>query len=137
MTQVYLAARYSRREEMLGYAGQLEAFGYTVTARWITGIHEKPGAPNDGPSYTDAERAHFASEDLADLRAADILIAFTEPAHAGPARGGRHVELGYALASGHRVIVVGHRENVFCCLPEVEFHGSWESCCAMLARCAA
>lgn len=30
-----------------------------------------------------------------------------------------------ALALGKRAVVVGHRENVFHCLPEVEFFDAW------------
>jgi hypothetical protein len=36
-------------------------------------------------------------------------------------RGGRHVEFGAAVATGKRLIVVGHRENLFHHLPGVEF----------------
>jgi hypothetical protein len=40
-------------------------------------------------------------------------------------RGGHHVEFGYALAQGKRIILVGHRENVFNYLPEIEFIETW------------
>src|SRR6185437_10509575 len=33
--EVYLAARYSRRQEMLGVRDVLAALGYRVTSRWI------------------------------------------------------------------------------------------------------
>lgn len=33
--RIYLAARYSRREELLGYRDDLHAAGHVVTARWV------------------------------------------------------------------------------------------------------
>lgn len=45
----------------------------------------------------------------------------------GGGRGGRHVEFGYAMAKGKRLIVVGHRENLFHEHPAVEFFASmWD-----------
>lgn len=36
-TKVYLAARYSRREELCRYREELTALGYVVQARWLNG----------------------------------------------------------------------------------------------------
>jgi nucleoside 2-deoxyribosyltransferase len=121
--KLYIASRYWRRLELSGYAAELNAMGHCVTSRWIRGDHEMK---DEKPSHEEARR--FAEEDLHDLFRADMFVAFTEsPGEAqGRARGGRHVELGFALAKGKAVIVVGHRENVFCHLPEVrqfpDFH---------------
>jgi hypothetical protein len=41
---------------------------------------------------------------------------------------------GLALAWQKRTLVVGWRENVFCCLPQVEFFETWESAKAALTR---
>ena len=114
---VYLAARYDRREELRGYAGDLRDRGITVTSRWLHGEDTGLGG------------AACALADLEDIRAAGTLIAFTEdPAFykPGSSRGGRHVELGYALARpGMRVIACGPPENQFCHLPQVERYASW------------
>lgn len=134
---VYLAARYSRREELCGYRAQLEALDFTVTSRWLNGDHqvtdgqllgEQGAALVEGNSQHESAvqlRQRFALEDWSDLAAADVCVAFTEPPRSGPSRGGRHVELGAALAWGKHVVVVGHRENVFCCLPGVHFCADW------------
>lgn len=123
---IYLAARYSRREELCDYREELQALGHTVTSRWLNGNHqiEDAGLSTEGAHN---ERVRFAQEDWDDLMAADTVICFTESPRSGPARGGRHVEAGAALATGKRVIVVGFRENVFYCLPQVEFHPEWET----------
>ena len=103
--RVYLAARYDRRPEMLGYTNELERMGYGVTSRWVLGLHEGATEP-----VTLGQCAH---EDLEDIDRADIFITFTETPDIGHTSGGRHVEMGYALAQGLSVIVVGPAENVF------------------------
>ena len=58
----------------------------------------------------------FASEDLEDIRRADVVICFTEEPRSNNSRGGRHVEFGYALGLGKTIVIVGPRENVFYCI---------------------
>lgn len=125
--RIYLAARYSRYEEMQGYAAQLAAMGHVITSRWIWGGHQ---ISDDGLSAeaTADLRQRFAVEDVADLISADAVISFTEQPHCSNSRGGRHVEFGLAIAHQKRLIVVGYRENIFHCLPGIEFFGDWESC---------
>ena len=145
--KIYLAARYSRRLELCGYREQLQRAGHIVTSRWLNGAHQitdvgMPIGPSgeslvEGDSGCDSPeaarlRTSFAVEDVVDVFHAGVLIAFTEPPRSGPTRGGRHVELGMAIASGKRVIVVGHRENIFCWLPGVEFYPDWSACCAAI-----
>lgn len=125
---VYLAARYSRYPEMQQVRSLLDALGYTVTSRWINGGHE---LTKEGSTEAhEAERIRYAQEDMADLLAADIVISFTEEPRTTKTRGGRHVEFGVALATGKRAIVIGHRENVFHTLPEVDFFATLEECIA-------
>lgn len=73
--RIYLAGRYSRRAELAGYAAELRALGYEVTSRWLNGSHEGPGRD---AAPTIAEQRQWAQEDLADVLAADTLVAFTE-----------------------------------------------------------
>lgn len=122
--KIYLAGRYSRRLELLKYSEELNEIGYEVTSRWIRGDHE-----TDDDMLSFEEGCRFAKEDLEDIAAADVLIAFTENPEddvKGSSRGGRHVELGYALAAGKRVIVVGHWENVFCHLSSIVFYSDYQ-----------
>lgn len=137
--KVYLAARHSRRLELCGYRTQLGQMGIEVTSRWLNGKHQidDHGQPigDDGEKWVEDEgsgtaparlRQHFAQEDVADVLAADTLIAFTEVPRASTSRGGRHVELGIAIGTGKRIVVIGPRENVFTWLPQVEHHESWQ-----------
>ena len=125
MTNVYLAARYSRHAEMRGVRDVLAPLGYKVTSRWIDQhggdllesiVAEKLNAD---PGACD----HYAFADVDDLMAADIVISFTSADGGG--KGGRHVEFGMAVALGKRLVIVGPRENVFHTLPEIEWHPDW------------
>lgn len=122
MWNIYLAARYDRREEMQQVALKLEGWGHTVVSRWIDGH-----ACADS-ECTPEELAAFATEDIADIQDADCLIAFTEdPATSGYQSGGRHVELGIALGAGEIYVdVIGPRENVFHRLPGIGRYDSIE-----------
>lgn len=128
MRRIYLAARAGRRLEMLGVASELASLGFQVTSSWIH-------AEQPEETMADALRGALGESCLSDLVRADGLITFTEPSDSTWARGGRHVELGYALGLGDfRVIVVGHRENVFHCLSEVEFYATWDDAKAALGE---
>lgn len=128
---------------MQGYADQLRKLGFVITSRWIMGSHQvmldgEPLGPErerlfeDGHPALQAQREEFAHHDWDDLLAADVVISFTEQPRTSGTRGGRHVEFGAALALGKRCIVVGWRENVFHCLPDVEFYATWEEALAVL-----
>jgi nucleoside 2-deoxyribosyltransferase len=106
---IYLAATYGQMIEMREVAEKLKAAGHTVTSRWINGDEE-------GMS-----RERAALMDIADIDYADTIMAFTLPPHTAHTGGGRHVEFGYAFATGKRLIIVGEKgEHVFHYLPNVE-----------------
>lgn len=135
--KIYLASRYSRREELCGYREKLRAAGHQVDAVWLNGQHQiSDDDEGDDGSVTDRAarlRSKFAAEDFRDVQFCELLIAFTEPPRSNTSRGGRHVELGIALGMMKRVWVVGHRENIFCWLEDVRFFATWEECFARLA----
>ena len=123
--RIYLAARYSRYQELQGYATELERAGHEVTSRWIQGNHQISDKELSEEA-AEARRIQFAQEDLADLFKAELCISFTEVPRGSNSRGGRHVEFGIALGVGKPTYIVGHRENVFHCLPQVQFFPTWE-----------
>src|SRR5208282_6428262 len=95
--KIYLASRYGRRKELLGYKHELEKLGYVVTSRWLSGEHNSidrkfKGRCDDAGFLKLIQR--FAKEDLQDLFKADCLIAFIENKYG---RGGHHVEFGAIL----------------------------------------
>lgn len=138
MMQIYLASRYSRREELCGYRIQLAKIGFIVQARWLDGGHQLSDRgiligdngealveSGDGPENAKL-RAKFAQDDWEDVTNADIVINFTEPPRSNASRGGRHVEYGIALGMGKPVYVVGYRENIFHWLPKVAFFETFD-----------
>lgn len=137
--RVYLAGRYGRRKELCGYRGELEAMGIEVTSHWLDGPEQRliSGAvlsPQQeaiieaGLTTPEAVElaAMCATQDLADVGQAEVIVSFTEPLEADArGRGGSHVEFGMGLVLAKRVIVVGHREHVLHCLDGVEFYPTW------------
>lgn len=131
--RIYIASRYGRREEMLAYARVLRGRGAVITSRWLEGEHSS----DDVEELTVEEQCAWAAEDLLDINQSDALWAFTEEAleyqrlsYVG--RGGRHVEFGYVLARKHsgypvRLVVVGPRENVFCCHGHVQHYATFSA----------
>jgi hypothetical protein len=129
MRTVYFAARHARRPELNHYRGELEALGLEVTSRWLTVASRQPG-----DALSEEGWRKLAVIDQEDLLAADTVVCFSEEAGAGGS-GGRHVELGMALALGKHVVVVGRREHIFHHLPEVTVVESWPEALRLLAQC--
>lgn len=133
--QIYLASRFGRRDELNLYRMQLESRGHHVTSRWLT-QHQALDLGDPRARYSDEERMIFVQHDFADVKRAEALIAFTEDPNAEGTvrgrRGGRHVELGLALAWGHKVFVCGWRENLFCHLPSIVFRETFNEVLAAL-----
>jgi hypothetical protein len=84
------------------------------------------------------EARPFAEDDIEDIEACDVFVAFTAPPPQS-GRGGRHVETGYAYAL-HRdrqfwdgeagdlttpLVIVGPAENIFHSLPEFQRFPTW------------
>lgn len=108
--KVYLAASYAHHPIMAEFASKLQELDIEVTSRWIYGYHEMVD-----DSDAEAFNAWCATEDLEDVIACNVFVHFNIPGSLG--RGGRHIELGFALALGKKIVLVGARENVFHYLP--------------------
>lgn len=97
--KVYIAAPYPMRATAIELMTKLEALGVTVTSSWLRAEDEM----ND----------KYARLDLADVRRADALVAMNPAAWHNTGTGGRHVELGYALALKRPVVLLGDPSNIF------------------------
>ena len=102
--RIYLGSDWKRREELWGYARDLEALGHTVTSNWL---------------WTELKDEDYrkrweeqARMDCHDIWTSDICIFFTEQPGT-MSRGGRHWEAGYATALTKRVYVIGPVESQF------------------------
>jgi len=124
---VYLASRFSRLPELNRYRAELEDAGIAVTSRWLLGGHEWVGTPEE--AIPRDHLARFATEDLEDIDAADVLVAFVDQPST---RGGLWTELGYAIGRGKPVIVIGQSPNIFTALPTLIHVESWASALHLL-----
>jgi len=118
--RVYLAAAWSRREEIEEVAVRLRKLGVTVTSNWLT--EEKAQQTGAREKFL-RDRAYL---DLNDVDEADAIVRFADstgdlnlthdgvqlaPSHL--MSGARHFEFGYAKAKGKTLYVVGGKQNVF------------------------
>lgn len=132
-TKVYLAGQYSRRRELAGYAQDLRGIGVEVTSTWLQ--KGERDAVDDGHVIT-AEKDDqilWANENLLDVLACDVLVAFSEP-EGTLSRGNRHIEFGMALGAGKQLVVVGPREMVFHHLEGVYQYDTWNEALEALNR---
>lgn len=120
--KVYLASRYSTKDMIRLYAGTLNSVGVEVTSRWL---EEKYSSSTTLDQVPESELSGFAQIDLEDVRRADMLVFFSVDPLIPVARGGRHVEFGYALGLGKPILVVGPKENIFHYLPQITFVSTW------------
>lgn len=97
--KVYIAAPYPCRDFAVRVMKMLEVQGIEVTSRWL--------------KYPDEMNDDFARQNLTDVACADVLVALNVEGWEEKGTGGRHVELGYALACGKKIILVGQRSNIF------------------------
>lgn len=130
---VYLAGRYSMWSVMRSIRDQLADMGIATSSRWIDHFAGAAAIGNNAPLPKSFEPQHlnrypeqcspFGVADLEDIDRADMLVAVSTMG----GKGGRHVELGYAIGKGKQVAIIGTRENVFHTLPFVVVHASINS----------
>lgn len=121
---IYLASRYSRKDEMRNRAEYLAGFGFTVTSTWLEEKYDPNIKITDIADDTNRE---LAAIDLYDIDRSDTLIFFAEDQNNQPPRGGRHVEFGYALARGLDIVVIGVKENIFHYLKPIKVYPDWQT----------
>lgn len=122
-TKIYLAAKYEMHPLMREFRDWLQDKGFIITSRWIDLHGDKVPTPFSSAELAgDFGSVHeqaglYAQHDVEDVEAADWLICFSI---GGGGRGGRHVEWGIGINQRKRLTLIGPREHVFHCLPQVE-----------------
>ena len=117
--KIYIAGRYSRRDELKRRARMLEAMGIEVTSRWLNEKEPLDGDMGHKPAEWYRETA---IADLEDIDRADGILLFSEDPKVGVPRGGRQVEFGYAIGTNKALHVIGPWENIFHYLPAVKHY---------------
>lgn len=121
--RVYIAAPFAARDALRDHAAQLTRIGMSCTSDWLQDQTAIASGVGSAPDLPDDDIAKAARKDLENVAAADCIVQFTGlaiealhiPGAVGPMlhTGGRHIELGYALARGRKAIVIGNPENIF------------------------
>lgn len=103
---IYLAAQFKEQPLMIQWAIFLKHHGHYITSRWL--FHTEEDLKNG------LDEANLKAKiDLDDIDASDYMISQTLSRGELFTGGGRHIEFGYALAKGKKLINVGGSENVF------------------------
>lgn len=128
--RIYLAGRYSDKELITERATDLARAGHKIVSRWIAEPHPPQTQLSD---ITTGELVAYANIDITDIHRCDTFLFFSVDPLVPTHRGGRHVEFGYALALGKRIVVFGPKENIFHYIPnEVMHYDRWDSLVAYL-----
>ena len=142
--KVYLASWFASKDNMKARAQELRANGIEVTSRWL---EEKINGNTQIQDVEDDYLRETAQVDIHDIILADTLVLNVPSAEelktldmptASWARGGRHFEAGFQYATmvfwnwlpttvtfrgQRRLVLVGHKENVFHYLDDVVLNG--------------
>lgn len=117
MNKVYLSGSYSDKLVLTMKASELVTADVFITSRWLF--------RTEAAVKTSSEWREVGMEDLEDIESADTFILVTGAPSTG---GGLFVELGYALAKGKRVVVIGElKGNPFYWLDAVERVPDWRT----------
>ncbi len=120
--RIYIAASFPRKAEAHDLARMLQDLGHLVVSRW----HDENGqSAKDDPALWPKD----APRDVDDVLDCDIFLCLTGDTLS---RGGRHTELGIALSTKKKVIILGPREQVFHALPCIDIADKWEDLRCML-----
>lgn len=126
--RAYVAARMEDQSDARQVRDALREFRVEVHAKWID-------MPVKGDAATDDDRRAAQAMDLEDVTASDVLVLWKpRSTHRASTTGGHHVEVGYALALGKPVFVIGAGENVFHWHPAVRVCDSIHAACLAIAR---
>ena len=109
--KIYIASRWDDRPDALLIKKFIEDKGLICTSTWLTPHDEQSmDALKGGAIEKPRQRA---VKDFEDIDAADVYLVYSPKKSHRNGTGGKHVELGYALAKGKTCVLVGERENIF------------------------
>ena len=100
--KIYIAGYFNTKDRLLSVRDDIVRMGHVVVSTWLD------EAPVPEPEYD--KWLSYAVRDYDEIASCDLLICDTFDV---TERGGREVELGYALGRMKSVWVVGPKRNVF------------------------
>lgn len=130
--KVYLAAGFSRKDEIKAKTIELQELGVHVTSQWPW---EPVGPKTKLRDVSEDFLRENGTRDLQEIDQADALVLFTQDPETPFCRGGRMHEAGYAQGRGKTLIICGPRENIFHFVPGVAICKDFEEVKALLVGC--
>jgi hypothetical protein len=118
--KVYIAASFPRMEEAQNLGLKLEAMGFEITSYWHQG----------GETASEYHSGVRALRDYLAVERSELFIELVGDLH--KSRGGRHCELGLALAWNKKIMLVGSIDD--CIFTNLPYLPRFESVEALLAR---
>ena len=106
--RIYLASGFNWRHNFRALAKNIEAKGHTITSSWIW-IDERP--ERDSEDW-DNFAQRIAASNLIDLSRSDTLVIDTRGIRP-EGNGGADSELGFAIAKGWPIYLIGDKRNTF------------------------
>ena len=104
--KIYVGASYPRIEEAKALKIELEKLGYDIVSSWLL-------SDNEGYDTSSTEHLRMcAIRDFEEIEAANSFVCLTD-GEEQLTHGGRHTELGIALALKKDIWLIGPRESVF------------------------
>lgn len=104
---------------------ELEQRGHVCTARWVLDA-------SFARKTDDEAKIAAAVMDLEDVLAGRDGLVLLSESEGVMVPGGKHVEMGFALAKGYPVYVIGRRENTLQYHPSVKRYATLEAFLAVL-----
>jgi nucleoside 2-deoxyribosyltransferase len=123
MMRVYLAAHYSRKDEIKAAAKELQEIGIKVMSTWF---NERKTPNTSLTTVSDTFRRTTAKRDVGEIRCSDYFVLFSLHPDTPFTRGGHVFENGYAVACGLRTLVVGPKQHIFHYLRGVKRVDTWK-----------
>jgi nucleoside 2-deoxyribosyltransferase len=115
---VYIASRFKNARVVEALSAKIESIDPTIRCIQTWSFKAADAlSVNSVPTHV-GMAARVARADLAEIDVAQVIVALTQDCD-DKIPGGMHVEFGYAMARGLRLVVVGPRMNVFHYLPDV------------------
>lgn len=121
--KVYLAARFSAKEQVKLYAKELADVNIECTSTWLD---EAADPKTTLDKHSDSYLLNTAMVDIKDMLRSNAVVFFAVDPKEPTPRGGRHFELGFAYGKGIPCIVVGPKENIFHYLPDIKIVPTFE-----------
>ena len=107
--RIYIAASYPRKDEAIRLSTALSNKKNNIVSSWLF-ANEEGYSINENKEDKIKRMRKCAIRDLKEIKYCDMLVCFTGD---NLTHGGRHTELGAALALGKRVVIIGKEESVF------------------------